>query len=200
MSIFGLTIDDLGQGVSRVIALNQDDYLCIYEETDKSLSTLQKFGGSKELLYKSDEPFGGSNIYLEAPMGTVVEANLSKYWVNTRIITTDLNKDGRREILLVKNISAAGGVMRNVKLYTSSQFYNIEWDGLGMVENWKTRKINGYVADYQYKDVDNDGEDEIVMALVLSTGMSFGDTSVLAAYKMTPVAKEIPKAEGPSSP
>ncbi|NPU82853.1 MAG: VCBS repeat-containing protein [Syntrophaceae bacterium] len=195
MSVFSLTIDDLGQGPTRVIALNQDDYLCIYQETEKSLTSLQKFGGASELLYRSDEPFGGSNLYVEAPSGTAVEAYLSKYWVNTRILTTDLNKDGRREILLVKNISASARVMRNVKLYTSSEFYNIEWDGLGMVENWRTRKINGYVADYQYKDVDNDGENEIVMALVLSTGMSFGETSVLAAYKMTPVATQIPKAE-----
>ncbi|MGV8080468.1 MAG: FG-GAP-like repeat-containing protein [Syntrophales bacterium] len=195
MSVFGLTIDDLGQGTPRVIALNQDDYLCIYQETDKTLASLQKFGGSSELLYKSDEPFGGSNLYVEAPSGTNVEAYLNKYWVNTRILTTDLNKDGRREILMVKNISASARIMRNVKLYTSSEFYNIEWDGIGMVENWRTRKINGYVADYQYKDVDNDGENEIVMALVLSTGMSFGETSVLAAYKMTPVATQIPQAE-----
>jgi len=195
MSVFGLTIDDLGQGPSRIIALNQDDYLCIYQETEKPLKSLQKFGGSSELLYKSDDPFGGSNLYVEAPTGaTGVEAYLSKYWVNTRVLTTDLNKDGRREILLVKNISASARIMRNVKLYTSSEFYNIEWDGVGMVENWRTRKINGYVADYQYKDVDNDGENEIVMALVLS-GMSFGESSVLAAYKMTPVATQIPQAE-----
>ncbi len=165
MSVYGLTIDDLGQGPPRVIALNQDDYLCIYEETDKSLVSLQKFGGSKELLYKSDEPFGGSNLYVEAPGGIAVEANLAKSWINTRILTTDLNKDGRREILLVKNISGSARIMR--------------------------------VADYQFKDVDNDGENEIVMALVLSTGASMNESSVLAAYKMTPVATDIPKAEAP---
>jgi hypothetical protein len=34
----------------------------------------------------------------------------------------------------------------------------------GPSENWKTRKINGYVADYQFKDIDNDGQNEIVLA------------------------------------
>ena len=43
---------------------------------------------------------------------------------------------------------------------------------MGMVENWRTKKINGYVADYQFKDIDNDGENEVVLALVLSTGGS----------------------------
>ncbi len=41
---------------------------------------------------------------------------------------------------------------------------------MGMVENWRTKKISGYVADYQFKDIDNDGENEVVLALVLSTG------------------------------
>jgi hypothetical protein len=184
----------IGKG-AKIIALNQDDYLCIYDETDKPLQKLQVFGGAKELLYKSDDPFGGSNTYLEAPKDLNLETHMAKTWINQRILTTDLNKDGRREILLVKNMSTSGRVLRNIKLFTSSEVYNLEWDGLGMVENWKTRKINGYVADYQFKDVDNDGENEIVMALVLSTGASFGDTSVLVAYKMTPVASQIPQAE-----
>ncbi len=196
LSVYGLTIDDMGIGKgAKIIALNQDDYLCIYDETDKPLQKLQVFGGAKELLYKSDDPFGGSNTYLEAPKDLNLETHMAKTWINQRILTTDLNKDGRREILLVKNMSTSGRVLRNIKLFTSSEVYNLEWDGLGMVENWKTRKINGYVADYQFKDVDNDGENEIVMALVLSTGASFGDTSVLVAYKMTPVASQIPQAE-----
>jgi len=196
LSVYGLTIDDLGIGGGpKIVTFNQDDYLCVYTETNKPLAKLQIFGGTKELLYKSDEPFGGSNIYVEAPKEMALEAHLTKTWINQRILTTDLNKDGRREILLVKNLSGGGRIMRNIKMFTASEIYNLEWDGLGMTENWKTRKINGYVADYQYKDVDNDGENEIVMALVLSTGVSFGDSSALVAYKMTPMASQIPKAE-----
>jgi len=74
--------------------------------------------------------------------------------------------------------------MQNVKLFTSAEVYNLEWDGLGMVENWRTRKINGYVADYQFKDIDNDGENEIVLALVLSTVGTVKDRSVIVAYDL----------------
>lgn len=186
LSVYGLTIDSLGStDGEKVIALDDYDYLNIYEPTDKPLERVQIFGGSKERIWKSDDPFGGSNTAIEnvdLPAGTE-----DKYtYINLRILTFDTNKDGKKEIIIVKNFSSAGRVFKNIKLYTSSEVYNLEWDGLGLAENWKTRKINGYVSDYQFKDIDNDGQNEVVLALVLSVGASVSDKSVIVAYKMSP--------------
>ena len=71
-----------------------------------------------------------------------------------------------------------------MKLFTSAEIYDLEWDGMGMVENWRTKKISGYVADYQFKDIDNDGENEVVLALVLSVGGTLSDRSVIIAYSL----------------
>jgi hypothetical protein len=76
-------------------------------------------------------------------------------------------------------------MFQRVKLFTSAEVYDLEWDGMGMVENWRTKKINGYVADYQFKDIDNDGENEVVLALVLSVGGAIKDRSVIVAYKLS---------------
>jgi TolB-like protein len=185
LSVYGLTIDTLsGMGKDKIIALNQDDYLCIYEPTDKPLWQLQTFGGSDSMLWKSDENFGGSNLYVEN--NQAYEDNERKTFFNLRILTYDTNNDGKREIVIVKNISSAARLFQNVRLFTSAEVYNLSWDGLGLLENWRTRKINGYVADYQFKDIDNDGENEIVLALVLSTGPSLTGRSVVVAYKMQP--------------
>jgi TolB-like protein len=185
LSVYGLTLDTLsGVGKDRIIALNQDDYLCVYEPTDKPLWQLQTFGGSDKLLWKSNDNFGGSNIYVENSQA--YEASDKKTFINLRILTYDTNKDGTREIVIVKNISSAARLFQNVKLFTSAEVYNLSWDGLGLLENWRTRRINGYVADYQFKDIDNDGENEVVLALVLSTGPSLTGRSVVVAYKMQP--------------
>jgi hypothetical protein len=45
--------------------------------------------------------------------------------------------------------------------------YNLVWDETSLVTSWKTLEINGYITDYQVKDVDNDGEEELVIAVVL---------------------------------
>ncbi len=185
LSIYGLTIDSLSEGgKDKIIALNQDDYLCIYEPTEKQLWQLQTLGGNDNLLWKSSENFGGSNIYVENVARSGAEDYERNTFINARILTYDLNKDGKREIVIVKNISSTARLFQNIKFFTDAEVYNLSWDGLGLLENWRTRKINGYVADYQFKDIDNDGENEIVLALVLSTGPSLTGRSVVVAYKM----------------
>jgi len=188
LSIYGLTMDKLTPGgAEMVIALNEDDYLCIYEQTDKPLSKLAIFGGSEELRWKSDEAFGGSNTFVEPIIQSSDpqegDRNKPRY-INPRILTYDTNKDGKREIIIVKNISSVGRLFQSVKLYSSAEVYNLEWDNLGMVENWRTKKISGYVADYQFKDIDNDGENEVVLALVLSGGGLTKGRSVIVSYSL----------------
>ena len=50
----------------EIITLNQDDYLNIYEQTGKPLSLINIFGGSNEIIWRSDDVFGGSNTYIES--------------------------------------------------------------------------------------------------------------------------------------
>jgi TolB-like protein len=190
LSVYGLTMDNLGGSIDKILALDDYDYLCIYDQTDKPLSRVKVFGGSKEFLWKSDEVFGGSNSYIELTDNNTIgnrdrDTSEKTTYLNLRILTYDSNKDGKREIFLVRNSSPTGRVFRKVKLFTSSEVYNFEWDGLGLLENWKTRKISGSVADYQFKDIDNDGQNEIVMALVLSEGASIRSRSAIVSYKMT---------------
>ena len=188
LSVYGLTMDKLGSsGTEKVIVLNQDDYLNIYEQTDKPLSRIAIFGGSKELLWKSEDVFGGSSTYIdssnEGRKETTGNENVITY-INLRIVTYDTNKDGKREIIIVKNISTAARTFARLKLFNGAEVYNLEWDGMGMVENWRTKKISGYVADYQFKDIDNDGENEVVLALVLATGGSTKGRSVIVSYSL----------------
>ena len=186
LSVYGLTMDKLGSGgAERIVTLNDYDYICIYEQTDKPLSRVAIIGGSDEFIWKSEDVFGGSNTIIESMKGSNVNSDDPYNYINLRILTYDTNKDGKREIIIVKNLSASGRTFQRVKLFTSAEVYDLEWDGMGMVENWRTKKINGYVADYQFKDIDNDGENEVVLALVLSVGGAIKERSVIVAYKLS---------------
>jgi len=185
LNIFGLTLDNLGDGPEKIIAFNDYDYLCVYRETDRPLYAVQSMLGSKEFIYKSDEVFGGSNMYIEHYGEDMPGNDYTFYntYLNSRILTYDTNKDGKRELIVVKNLTPSR-ILKNVKIFNASEFYNLEWDSMGLVENWHTKKMGGYVADYQIKDIDNDGQDEIVMVLVTSAGSMVGRESVIAAYKI----------------
>ncbi|MCX5818984.1 MAG: VCBS repeat-containing protein, partial [Deltaproteobacteria bacterium] len=185
LSVYGMTLDKLGSGgADKVITLSDDDYICVYEQSDKPLSRIAVFGGSNEFIWKSEDVFGGSNTVIESMKGSNVNSDEPYSYINLRILTYDTNKDGKREIIIVKNLSASGRTFQRVKLFTSAEVYDLEWDGMGMVENWRTKKINGYVADYQFKDIDNDGENEVVLALVLSVGGTIKEKSVIVSYKL----------------
>lgn len=188
LAVYGLAIDTIeNRGAEKVIAFSEDDYLVIYDKTDKPLANLHVLGGSKEMVWKSEEQFGGSNNAFSLPNQNMnaIETPL-RFFVNPRITTFDTNKDGKKELLVVKNISSTGRAFKNTTLFNASEIYNLEWDGLGMAENWRTGKINGYIADCLFKDIDNDGQNEVVIALVQSVGITFQEKSVIVAYKLTP--------------
>lgn len=189
LPVYGLTIDSVDiEGVERIIALDDYDHLRIYAKTQKPISKIHVFGGSDESIWKGDGVFGGSSTYIKPDeQGTATDHKVdeqAKTYLNVRIITYDINKDGKREIIIVKNISSTGRAFANVKAFSKSEIYDLEWDGMGISVNWKTRPINGYVADYQFKDIDNDGENEIVLALVTTSGGVTKPRSQLAAYDL----------------
>jgi TolB-like protein len=187
LSVYGLNIDNFGTGGGgeKIIALDELDYLCIFEKTTKPLTRIFTFGFSNDdLIWRSDDHFGGSNNYFENIDKTRPEENEKSAFVNLRINTFDTNNDGKKEVIMVKNLSSVARVFKHLKLFTSSEIYNMEWDGMGMSENWRTKKINGYVADYCIKDIDNDGKPEIVLALVQSVGAALRDKSVIVVYRL----------------
>jgi TolB-like protein len=187
LSVYGLNFENLGAGSNeKIIVLDELDYLCIFEKTNKPLSRIFTFGfKNEELIWRSDDVYGGSNNYIDDDnKNRSSEVDAKSAFINLRILTHDTNKDGKKEIIIVKNLSSVGRILKNLKLFTSSEIYNLEWDGMGMAENWRTKKINGYVADYVLKDIDNDGKPEIVLALVLSVGTSIKDKSVIVVYKL----------------
>lgn len=190
LSVYGLTIDTLGEGTGeRILALDELDYLLIIKPTNKQMWRILSFGFSPdELIWRSDSQYGGSNNYIanvdkQKQQSTEASQEESAF-ANLRILMYDTNKDGKKEMIIVKNLSSVGRIFKNLKLFSSSEIYNLEWDGLGMAENWRTKKINGYVADYCFKDIDNDGKPEIVLALVQSVGASLSERSVIVVYEL----------------
>jgi len=182
-SVYGLTIERLdNSSADMIVVLDDFDHVMTCEETELPLESLQKLFG-KSICQRTDEQYGGSSNFLDFPKPQFASPNIDTqplYFINTRILTYDVSGKGKREIIIVKNMSTAGRVLANVKEFTSSEIYDLEWDGAGLVENWRTRKIQGYVADYQIKDMDNDGEIEVVLALIT------GRQSRIVTYSLRP--------------
>jgi len=186
LSVFGLTIAKADGDIERIIALDEYDHIDIFQKTKKPLSKIYVIGGSDDLIWSSDDVYGGSNNRIDfnedqLRAGGSEGPMVDSVYVKERILAYDINGDGRKEIVVIKNLSPSGRIMKNVRVFTSSEIYDLEWDGLGLAENWRTKKIQGYVADYQIKDMDNDGKDEIVLAVGLGASLK---RSAIVAYDL----------------
>jgi TolB-like protein len=187
LSVYGLMVESLDKdGPPRVVAIDSYDYLRVYEESTKLVEAPNTNVTLLQSLWKSDDVFGGSNNYFDLTASQQQSTRIQyKPYVNMRLLAHDVNKDGRKELIVVKNHSTVGRVFQNLRAFTSSEIYDLEWNGMGFVENWKTKKIQGYVADYQIKDIDNDGNPDVVLLVITSLDMGFSPKSTIVSYSLT---------------
>ncbi len=152
--------------------------------------SLKVFSNDGELLWRSIEIYGGTKDFLVLyPSGSKeVDVGLEdlerRIYLQNRVLFRNQKKGS--EVIIIRNISATGKLFARIRSYKESEVYGLVWDGLGLSENWRTKKIHGYTADFQMKDIDNDGRDELVVGIVdTSTSVIFGKKkSFVLAYEM----------------
>jgi TolB-like protein len=158
--LFGLAIADItGDGREEILRFDYSNRL-------KLLSM-----DGKDLLYKTPGKYGGSNTFFDREsIPAAGRRNESepgeRVYLKGRIVVLDLDGDGRVEVIVNKNHFATGQLFKRVRLYDRAEIYDLVWDGEALSENWRTRAIPGYIADYQVEDFDNDGSRELVVAMV----------------------------------
>ena len=181
--VFGFTIGDLLGDHSRDIAyINQ-------------LNRLQIFRPDGRKEWESDERYGGSETFLEESFFTSTKHESAQlFYLQPRLFVMDLDQNGKKELLTIQNQSLTGTAFERFRRYTSAQFVSLSWDGLGLAQNWHTRKISGYVSSFSIGDFDNDGKPELTAVVVKDrkTGIAGGKSSIIF-YDLDAVIKERPK-------
>jgi phosphatidylglycerophosphatase A len=100
-------------------------------------------------------------------------------------VAKDLDGDGLDDLVAVINEFSGGEHIERVRSYKKGYVTGLSWDGLALATAWRTQDIPEYVADFQVKDVDNDGRDELVTVSVTMTFMKPKDTkSLLMVYEI----------------
>lgn len=153
MALYGFTFcDATGDGRDDFIYLAENDRLRLYEKEE---------GETWKEAWKSTNYYGGSNNNIEfGPAGQ--ERNVIN--IKAEIFCGRIVEGGRREII-INNNEAASRVFK-IPNYESGDIRGLLWNDFGLDEIWRTKKINGYMADYATADIDKDGLDEIIALVV----------------------------------
>ncbi len=123
-----------------------------------------------KLEWESEDKYGGSYSHIE--YSNSGNDDKGRYYLHQRIIVTDFEKDGKDYIIVVKNQDSTSRVLAKFRMFRRGNIECLAWNGVGFERKWKTQDISGYISDYTVGDIDNDGRNELVCAVVVK-GDSF---------------------------
>ena len=159
----------LGLAVGNIIQ-DQKETVLAYDSHDH----IRVFDAAGKELYKSAERFGGTTLYYVGNRTDMGE-NERPLFFTTRLIPLQ-DKDGKTKILAVKNHDIAGLKLEKFRSFDETQMMAFYWDGLGLTQDWRTRKFAGCIRDFAIGDFNNDGKNELVAALVIDEARVVGST------------------------
>jgi hypothetical protein len=157
VNVLGLTIGQIVKGQRETIAAyDSSDRIRVFDEAGKE-------------EWKSAERYGGSTLHT---LGNIDDAGQTErpIYLPMRLMTLKPDKDGKSQVLAIRNFEITDRKTDVFRSFNEAQIIGFGWDGLGLQPEWKTRKMTGCIRDFALGDFDNDGELEMVCALILDEG------------------------------
>jgi len=158
----------------------------------------ERFAGTKRFIGGEPRMEAGKRAVKNELADTVGE-RYQRIYLPSRILVADVDGDGAEDIIINQNPETMATMTPNLIQYTSGTLVGLKWNGIGLEELWRTRKIDGYVVDYQVKSLampsGKEEGDELFIGLMLNTGglnPFSGDQSTVVIY---PFEFEMPESK-----
>ena len=168
VSLYSFTYGDvMNTGSDAIAAMSQGGTISIYSTNG-------------ELLWKGNDKYGGSNLFLEYKGYLYTRDDgfqLSRFFLQHRIIIKDFNNDGSNSILVISNKDSASGLLGKTRIYKKGSIISLKWDKMGLSPEKSTQSISGYISDFDIIDANSDGVEELVFSVVKTDGILSQNTS-----------------------
>jgi hypothetical protein len=170
-NIFGFT-----QGAVRtpgevdIIDYSRDHYLRISDHKGREeWASVDSYGGSANALVTKAK--GESD-------------ELDMRYLPSRVHVADLDSDGLKEIIAVKNEDRTSNFSR-LRMFKQGRLEVLKWDQVGLMPVGHTPSVARFIGDFTLDDVNGDGRPEIVAAIVQKARNVTGPgSSYLAVFSL----------------
>ncbi|MEE9273699.1 MAG: FG-GAP-like repeat-containing protein [bacterium] len=176
INILGFGLVDLDKdGSFEVVELGEDDLIRIYSRRGKIRYTSStKYGGALAVI-----THGQSS---QAEDQTADDGDYPTLSIRSRVMVEDVDGDGVVEVLLISNEYAGSRMVPGLGI-SSGQVVSLLWDGSGLSELWRAKRLSAGVADFAFGDADNDGFQDLVVVSA-GSGPFSGTKSNIYIYKL----------------
>lgn len=172
LTILGFGLWDINKdGAQEVIEVSKDDRLRVFSRSGQEIySTSESYGAPVHKFFS-----------LANTENTSDRIHTPDLPIRSRVLVEDVDRDGVDEVLVIRNeytvaIAPGLGVSRG-------QVASLIWDGSGLTETWRSRKLRGGIVDFAFGDADNDGFDDLVLTAT-SSGPLAGERSQIFFYRI----------------
>lgn len=132
-------------------------------------------------LWEVGEHMGGSEVHFERTDPSLVEnagGPTRNVYIPARI---EIGREG--DILLPVNEGVR--LLGQARRFKSSYLKAMKWDGRKLRKSWQTQPQDGYMVDFRVADYDNDGNEEVITATVLTrTSIMSRGSSIIVTYEL----------------
>lgn len=167
VNIFGFTFGDVtNTGQKNLIMFSKGGHLKVLDMAFKE-------------IWEDRERIGGGGLFVEyrmegsASIGDVKE--MDREYLPQKIHVADLDQDGKKEVVIIRNQEGVGRIIRRIRLFNSGKVEGLVWDQLGLSRAWSTREFSGPIMDCVIADGDNDKKDELILTLSMDPNPILGD-------------------------
>ncbi|WP_305733364.1 VCBS repeat-containing protein [Trichlorobacter ammonificans] len=126
-------------GELLTVVYHEENYLIVYDKTQKE-------------LWRSNDRFGGSELYYQVEDLDNARISGDKYrwfFLNQRMQVTTKN-----ELLVGKNEGFF--VIGNARMYKKGAVYSLYWNGAALEEAWRTKDTQNYMPDFYFDESRNE--------------------------------------------
>jgi len=185
-NVFNFLQADLnGDGRVETVLIGFEDKLYLFDDTGKRLWRSRDYYGATANKIPPRKSI--QEEYMKDRSGVVLP---EPYYIPSPLILSDLNSDGKPEVLVNQNTSFLSRLLMKQRNFSNGQIMSLVWDGYELLPQWKTRPIDGMVVSYRLADVDGDGADELVAMVLKDKEFLKASKSVLFVYELGQVRQQ----------
>jgi hypothetical protein len=181
ITIYGFNYWDVDQdGIMEIVELRKFGRIAIYRADGKKVyESRQRYGGYFP-RFRYDQALTRPEI---RDLGDGADAEPKYETIRGRLLLRDITGDKKPDLVVPINL-------RRMEYVSSfgmgdAEISALVWDGSVLTEQWRSRKVGGVIVDYQFVDLDGDGAEELVAAVVETEVLSLKDGATrLVVYQL----------------
>ncbi len=162
-----------GDGSEQIVMLDDSHKLRILSGNDQ--------------IWRGTGIFGATTNAFESKVEDRRFSMVDFYAIPSPVLITDLRQNGIPEVVLNRNTTSFDKWLpSSMKYYDQGEIVSLSWDNMGLVENWKTRELNGQVTALRIGDIEGDGRKQLVISMVYAKDLLklYDSRSVIFTYDL----------------